>query len=364
MGRRSDPPPFFFARREPSFGGVQPAFHPLNRRRLGAGAAGLLLADCAGLRPLIQVNASQSKAAAPETTADQAQLGTGADASQRITAPIRINGEGPFNFVVDTGANSTVVSTELAARLGLPPGGPAQVHGVAGVEAAPTAILDRLEVDAVAATTLRVPVLSRERLGADGLLGVDVMHDRRVLINFLDRRLSIGPERGRTTEASSFDMRQAQTGAARDLGRRVAVPARYRFGQLIIVDASVPGHGVTAFVDTGSQSTVGNNALRAVVSRDLPNAPRAARLTTPVLSATGQIAQGEIAPMPPLRLGGMDITGLTTVFADLHVFQIWDLMKRPSLMLGMDILSRFNALELNYARREVVFYLADRSRSR
>jgi hypothetical protein len=45
------------------------------------------------------------------------------------------------------------------------------------------------------------------------------------------------------------------------------------------------------------------------------------------------------------------------VFADLHVFDIWDLAKRPSLMLGMDVLGRFNAIELNYARREIAFYL-------
>ena len=63
-----------------------------------------------------------------------------------------------------------------------------------------------------------------------------------------------------------------------------------------------------------------------------------------------------------LGIGGLSFTGLTTVFSDLHVFEIWGLMQRPSLLLGMDILGRFNAIELNYARRQVVFYLPPKGR--
>lgn len=329
----------------------------IDRRRLGLAAAGLLLTSCATPRRQVLVNAA-TQPGAPDPA--DAQLETAVDTSERITAPVRINGAGPFNFVVDTGANRTVVSSELTGALKLRDGGPADIHGVAGVESAPTALIDLFQVDAVTARGLRAPVLPRDRLGADGLLGVDVLYNRRMLIDFVHRHITITADRGFGVGPNAYDSRVAAMGVHPDLGLRVAVPARYRFGQLIIIGADVSGHGVTAFVDSGSQSTVGNNALRRVASVSGVSEPKAARQMTPILSATGQTAEGEVSRMPLLRIGGLDITGLTTVFADLHVFELWGLTKRPSLLLGMDILRRFNAIELNYAQREVAFYLPAR----
>src|SRR5665213_3643173 len=65
-------------------------------------------------------------------------LSTVADLYRRMTAPININGSGPFGFVVDTGANQSVVSEELAAQLGLVQGPFEPLNGVAGVENAAT----------------------------------------------------------------------------------------------------------------------------------------------------------------------------------------------------------------------------------
>lgn len=333
----------------------------IDRRRLGLSAAGLLLTGCVSRETSdLQVNLAAIEP--PPEQGEEARLHTGADTSQRMTAPVRINGQGPFNFVLDTGANRTVIAAELAAALGLPDGGLANVHGVAGVEPAPTAIIGVLQADTIAVRGLRAPALSRVRLGADGLLGVDVLRNRRVLLNFVDRQLTITADRS-LAEPTTYDLRQASTGIRKDLGRRIAVPARYRFGQLIIIGADVSGRSVTAFVDSGAQSTVGNGALRGVALQGARTDPEAARLLVPVLSATGQTAQGELGSMPLLRIGGLRITGLTTVFADLHVFEIWGLTKRPSLMIGMDVLSRFNAVELQYAKREVAFYLPPGGRS-
>ncbi len=279
----------------------------------------------------------------------------GRDLSQRMTVPVHINGVGPFNFVVDSGANRTVVCAELAAELRLPDGGPANIHGVAGVEPAPTAMVQSLLVGNKALTGLRAPTLPRARLGADGLLGVDALQGRRVVLDFLRDQLTIAPSRaGR--ELSALDMRQDQSARNKPVGKRVVVPARYRFGQLIIIGADVERRPVTAFLDTGAQATVGNNVLRKLVleSRAIPNP---LRYEVPVLSATGQTAAGELRIMPQLKIGGLRIKGLMAVFADLHVFDIWGLSQTASLLLGMDVLRRFNAVELDYGRREVAFYL-------
>jgi predicted aspartyl protease len=328
----------------------------IGRRHFTAASGSLLLSGCAGFgAPPIEVNVSGPPAE------DAAHLDTGADASQRITAPVTIDGKGPYDFVVDTGANSTVITRELADELGLPDAGPANVHGVAGVEPAPTVRIEVLQAGGITVRGLRVPALPRARLGADGLLGVDVLRNRRVLIDFVARRLSISAERPLGAEASTYELKRLQTGARREFGERVVVPAKYRFGQLIIVGADVMGRRVTAFLDSGSQTTVGNGALRQMVLGGRAD-PLGVRYMVPVLSATGQTARGELGALPLLRIGGLSITGLTTVYSDLHVFEIWDLVKQPSLMLGMDVLSRFNAIELDYARREVSFFIPTRRR--
>ena len=63
---------------------------------------------------------------------DDATLPTGMDAASRMTVPVMVNGKGPFNFVIDTGADRTVVSRELAERLALPQGGTARLHAMGG----------------------------------------------------------------------------------------------------------------------------------------------------------------------------------------------------------------------------------------
>jgi hypothetical protein len=84
--------------------------------------------------------------------------------------------------------------------------------------------------------------------------------------------------------------------------------------------------------------------------------PKVVRYVTPLLSATGQTAHGEVAILPLLRIGGVSITGLQAVFTDLHVFDIWDLANTPSLLIGIDVMSQFEAIELNFGRRLVTFY--------
>ena len=124
----------------------------LNRRRaVTVIASGLALAGCATAsgpgEPRVLINLAD--------TDDTALLGSAADVARRVTVPVRINSQGPFDFVVDSGANRTVVSSELADILSLPPAGQAQIHGIAGVEPSETALINLLEVGRVPTRRLR-----------------------------------------------------------------------------------------------------------------------------------------------------------------------------------------------------------------
>ena len=62
-----------------------------------------------------------------------------------IVIPVRINQKGPFDFMVDTGSQVTVVDPSLAADLGLKPQGKVGLVSVASYAQASATVLDTLE---------------------------------------------------------------------------------------------------------------------------------------------------------------------------------------------------------------------------
>jgi predicted aspartyl protease len=293
-------------------------------------------------------NAPPLVSVAPAAASPPGEIETALDAAMRLTIPVLLDGAGPFEFVVDTGANVSVVSAELAEQLQLPRAGTAMVHGIAGAQETDLAIVRKLSAGAVSTTVPRMPILPRARLGADGLLGMDLLRGRRLIMDHRRRRLEIA----RSLPATAAPVRSVGVRRGRD--PEFVVPARLRFGQLIIVDAEVADVRVAAFLDSGSQNTIGNDALKAAVQRR--NAGFSQQLIrAPLLSATGQTVMAEIASLPPLRLGGLLVGNLTIAFAPLHIFEIWDLADRPALLVGADLLRRFNSVEIDYGRRLVTF---------
>jgi hypothetical protein len=203
-------------------------------------------------------------------------------------------------------------------------------------------------VGQMSSSGLVLPALPRGKLGAEGLLGVDVLRGRRTLLDFTLNRFEIGPS-GSGTEIG----RQNNSRIPNQL-EPVRVPAQYRFGQLVILDAQVGEVRVSAFIDSGSQVTVGNLALRDAVIRRLPEF--GVRLApVPLLSATGQTAMGEFAPLPTLRLGGLAVNQVMGIFADLHIFDLWKLADRPAILVGIDVLRHFRDVTLDFGRKQVIF---------
>jgi len=321
---------------------------------LGTSAATLaasLLAGCvdAAHRRLVSINlldTTPDKAVTPPTPT--AQLETAFDEAKRMVVPVFINGRGPFGFVVDTGANHSVVASELVNVCDLPSAGRAEVHGIAGAEPANMAAVRRLAVGQVTSSNLEMPTLPRARLGADGLLGVDILRGRRMLLDFAQNRFEIGPS------GPGVEFGRDRNSRIPSHVDPISVAASYRFGQLVILDAQVGATPVSAFLDSGAQVTVGNRALREAVVRTTPEfGVRLAPI--PLISATGQTATGEFAPLPTLRLGGMAVNNVLGIFADLHIFDLWKLNDRPAILIGVDVLRHFHDVTLDFGRKQVVF---------
>ena len=128
------------------------------------------------------------------------------------------------------------------------------------------------------------------------------------------------------------------------------VAAHRRDGQLTLVDADLAGIHITAFLDSGAQDTIGNMALRDLA---VTRYPKTIWSQAPILSVTGQTMNAEMADLPSLRIGTLHLPNWPMAFADLHTFRMWNLIDRPAILIGVDILSRFETVCLDFVHDEV-----------
>lgn len=300
------------------------------------GPLGAVLASPLAPPPLTSPHELPPDGTHPEPT----DVSTGEDTSDRVTAPVMIDGQGPFQLLVDTGANASCVSQKLADRLQLPPGPAARVHTVVGVRERQSVLIDRLQIGGRTLRKVRAPVLPIAGLEIDGVLGVDWLKGQRLVLGFADKRLEITRSQRETTQEN-----------------RIVVPARRRSGQLTIVDADLGGQRISAMIDSGSQLSIGNAALREMARRQTRG-----RMEPPtriqLVSIAGERFQGDLAYLPFLRLGGLQLGNVPVVFADMHVFGLWDLETTPAIVLGMDLLSQFTSVALDFGRSAVRFDIA------
>jgi predicted aspartyl protease len=279
-------------------------------------------------------SASRLTPLADETYVPPVSLSTVADMYRRMTAPIIVNGSGPFAFVVDTGANQSVLSEELAAQLGLSRGPVEPLNGVAGVQSA-TTTMATLEIGGKIEKDVIFSILPAQAIGGEGLLGLDRLEGQELTLDFRGETLRIQPP-GRLWRDPDD----------------IAVKAHRRDGQLTLVDADLAGIPLVAFLDSGAGNTIGNMALRQLA---IARNPTCRWTDTPIVSATGQTITAQIADLPQLRVGGMRLPNWPVAFVDLHTFKMWDLTRKPAILLGVDVLSRFQSVCLDFARNEVRF---------
>src|SRR3984957_10417296 len=112
--------------------------------------------------------------AAPDEDTTLLAVPTRIDRIGRIVVPVMINGQGPFRFIVDTGASHSVVSPALAAKLGLTPTPAAAilVNGMTGTAQVPGVTIAKLQAGDLAIEDTNFPVVWAPLMaGADGILG-------------------------------------------------------------------------------------------------------------------------------------------------------------------------------------------------
>jgi predicted aspartyl protease len=274
-------------------------------------------------------------AEAIEPIAGAEVIKTRPDSERRMTVPVRIGNNGPYHFVIDTGSQSSVVSTDLAMRLAIPPARKARIIGVGGTELVDTAIVGEFGLGRRSMNDLEVALLEAHNIGADGIVGIDSLQQQRVLLDFEKNLMAVGSARSLGGNA----------------GFEIVVTAKRRLGQLIMTNALIDGVHADVIIDTGADTSIANRALQRALSR------RASYQQITLRSVTGQDIVADLGFPRKLSIGEVDITNLLVAYADTPVFAVLDLERRPALMLGMRELRLFKRIAIDFDKRKVYFDL-------
>jgi predicted aspartyl protease len=251
-----------------------------------------------------------------------------------IVAPVMLNGQGPFRFMLDTGATRTVLAASTLAKLNLKPDESARVSvvGVSGTTVVATVHIDTVDSGAMHFRDLTAPVLEGAFMkGLDGILGMDGLNGMMLSANFAQDRVVI-------------------RNAPRQAFSSYALMGRFVSQRLLMVEGTINGVRTQAVIDTGAAHTLGNAALLATLPHG--GAPPA-KLKGQMIDVTDASQPGTAQRVAEMRMGNQSIRNLTVTFGDYQVFRTWGLEAQPALLLGMDVLGTLADFTVDYRHAQL-----------
>lgn len=258
------------------------------------------------------------------------------DRAERMTVPVSIGGKGPFSFVIDTGAERTVISRKIADSLALEAEEPATLMSIAGTSMVDMVYVPSLTLGRKSYEGLISPVLAARHIGADGILGLDGLQDQRILFDFILNQIVI---------------EDAEKARSRLGWREIVVTAKRRSGQLIFTDAMISGIKVNVVVDTGAQISVGNIALQ----KQLLTRAKELGDDDLLIAVTGETLGVEFGRVRDFRIGRARFPSLTVAFVDAPPFERFGLADKPTLLIGIDVLRKFDQVAIDFPKRKIHF---------
>jgi predicted aspartyl protease len=303
------------------------------------GAALTAVADPEGLtpRPTASVGGLLKPQALSRDESLLFALPTTRDHVGRVVVAAIVNGKGPFRFIVDTGATHSTITPDLMRALGLTPTDMPTIvlNGITGTAQVSAVTLDKLQTGDLSVDGLLVPVVeSQVMVGADGIFGAAGLTQKSLSVDFLRNRVEISGTVKAAVRAEALRLHAT----------------RVTHG-LMILPMQVGGVHAFAVIDTGSERTLGNLALRDALNER--RRPGTVAQVTSVYGATAQVEPGEIWRVPTLIIDTLRINDVNVVYGDFHIFKVWDLQSKPAMIIGMDVLGTVSSLGIDFKNQDV-----------
>ncbi|MEY2537114.1 MAG: hypothetical protein QOG67_854 [Verrucomicrobiota bacterium] len=193
------------------------------------------------------------------TKSSKAKFHLPSGAQPLILVPVKVNDKGPFEFILDTGAGTSLLSSELAGKLDVKVLGSKEGQSAGGKVSVSLAKVDSLAVGEARLADLDVGIVDLSHIGKtigakiDGDLGYNFLQHYRVSIDYSNCEIMFD-------DPKRFD--RIPHSARTEIPMRLASPAK----PLILVDVYANRRGPFQFaIDTGTSTT----AISPELAREL-----------------------------------------------------------------------------------------------
>jgi len=249
------------------------------------------------------------------------------DTRGRPVMTVQINGKGPFPMVVDTAAQTSLMSRALATELALKPlNGGIGVNGATGSEQARLYPVDRMTNALVDARYVAMVELANGGVTeARGIIGMEFFTSRKLLIDRSTNRIAAEPSA------------PAGPGFATIVGSRTGEG-------FVQIPLTLDGVRIPALIDTGAAVTIANTAAFRLLGW-AENDPR--------LSDGGEI-RGASAGGQKIRIARIGTLSIGKIgLSNVPVMISGDGNSKPSIILGDDLLNLFSGYSIDFPRAEL-----------
>lgn len=234
--------------------------------------------------------------------AKQVKFRLAGGAQPLIILPVKVNGRGPFDFILDTGAGTSLLSPELAEQLKIKLIGSKEGQTAGGKVSVSLARVDSFAVGETKVDDADVGIVDLSQIGKaigakiDGDLGYNFFKHFRITIDY--RKSEIRFEDSKRIERFGSSART-------EVPMRLANPAK----PLILVDTYVNGRGPFQFaIDTGTSTTAITPELAKALGR-------AGEPVGPVTTGGAHVA-ATAGMLKTFQVGGAKIDNFQVVVAD------------------------------------------------
>ncbi len=262
-----------------------------------------------------------------------------------LVVPAFVNGKGTVPFILDTGADESLIYDWFARQQGLQPGKATSVEGMTGATMMPTYQLDSISVDGRTIRNLKVSGLPDRKDAeiAAGVAGNDLMDGSIATFDYSCRTVTLTPK--------PTSMRKLLTSKAVMIDGGTVID-----GTQLTLPVTLNGVAGTAILDTGSRGTEINPLFARAAHLDTDGSAfgRGETLYGAAASAT-ETREGKVEA---ISFAGRTVKGLTVRIADLSVFGSFGMGDKPAMILGINAM---RTLRLVYDHQAKRFWF-DRSR--
>jgi len=252
------------------------------------------------------------------------------DAQPLILLPTRVNGAGPFDFILDTGAGTSLLSTELAQQLNIKVLGTKEGQSAGGKVSVSLAKVESLALGQAKIEEVEVGIVDLGHIGKtigtkiDGDVGYNFLKHFRVTIDY------------QTGEIRFDDPKRTENfgkPSKAEIPMRLASPAK----PLVLVDVYANGRGPFQFaIDTGTSTTaISPEAAQQLGIASSPIGP---------LTTGGSQVNVTAGNLKSFQVGGARIDDLVVVVADFFAMLSQAVGAKLDGIVGYNFLRNFRVV--------------------